>query len=43
MIVFYIVLHVSIWLYKVVPPSYKLIDNPSNYRYNYHKSYLLEL
>ena len=28
---------------KVVPPSYKLIYNPINCRYIYHKSYLLEL
>ena len=25
------------------PPSYKLVYNPSNYRYIYHKSWLLEL
>ena len=24
--------------YKAVPPSYKLVYNPNNYRYIYHKS-----
>ena len=30
-------------IYKVVPPSYKLIYDPINCRYIYHKSYLLKL
>ena len=28
-------------LYNVVPPSYKLVYNPINYRYIYHKSWLI--
>ena len=29
--------------YKVVPPSYRLVYNPNNYRYNSHKSQILDL